>query len=173
MTFIAKFKLQKQSPIKANFTVHKEDPIKATFKIDFRPSKVSQLENDLEYQTKQEVEAAIQTESDIINARIDGVDDRIDAIEEDVSTTINSITGDDLINVIRNDRSVQLHSATFVFEQGIASSEWLIVHNLNKRPSIHLVDSSGREFEAVKEYINNNQVIIRLGSATAGKAYLN
>lgn len=177
MTFIARFKINKPEALKASFKIKEQSPVKVKFIADFRPSKVSQLENDLEFQTKTEVDAAIQAESEIINQRIDTevdrLDERIDAIDEDLSGTINSITGDDLIQVIRNDRAVQLHSKTFVFEQGIASTTWDIVHNLNKRPSITLVDSSGRVFEAVREYVDDNHVIIKLLSATTGKAYLN
>lgn len=177
MTFIAKFRINKSEALKASFKVNEQNHVKAVFKADFRPSKVSQLKNDLEFQTKQEVDTAIQTESAIINEKIDTeverLDDRIDNIEEDLDGTITSITGDDLINVIRNDRSVQLHSTTFVFEQGIASTTWDIVHNLNKRPNVVLVDSSGRQFEAPKDYIDDNHIVVTLQSATTGKAYLN
>lgn len=83
------------------------------------------------------------------------------------------IQGDDLIGVSIDGNVVQLSSKTFIFEQGIASAEWDIVHNLGKRPSIQLVDSSGRVFEADKEYVNNNEVLIKLNAATTGFAYLN
>ena len=94
-------------------------------------------------------------------------------INERIDNTLNNIEGSELIGVERENQTVTITSKTFIFEQGIASDVWDIQHNLNKRPSVHLVDSTGREFEAVKEYISNNQVIIRLDSATSGKAYLN
>lgn len=177
MTFVAKFKINKPEALKASFKMKEHCPIKVKFTADFRPTKVSQLENDLEFQTKQEVNDAIQAESIIINEKIDTevdrLDTRIDDIEVDLSDTINSISGDNLIQVVRDGRAVQLHSKTFVFEQGIASTTWDIVHNLNKKPNITLVDSSGRVFEAVKDYVDNNHVIVTLLSATTGKAYLN
>lgn len=96
--------------------------------------------------------------------------DRIDNIEEH---SITDIVGGPNIGVEREGSSVTISSQTFVFEQGIASDIWTINHDLNKRPSIQLVDSSGRVFEADKEYTSNNQVIIHLQSATTGFAYLN
>ncbi|GEM_PF-6023053 len=64
-------------------------------------------------------------------------------------------------------------SETFVFEQGIASDVWEIEHNLGKYPSVSLVDSAGTQFEAAVEYIDENNVTVRMNGATTGKAYLN
>jgi hypothetical protein len=63
---------------------------------------------------------------------------------------------------------------TFVFEQGIASDTWVIEHNLNKHPSVTVVDSSGyvRIPNDIK-YDNENQVTVYLISAFTGKAFLN
>lgn len=94
-------------------------------------------------------------------------------INERIDATLNNIVGSDLIGVDRENQTVTITSKTFTFEQGVASDIWDIQHNLNKRPSIHLVDSTGREFEAEKDYISDNQVIIHLDSATTGMAYLN
>lgn len=63
--------------------------------------------------------------------------------------------------------------STFVFEQGVASNVWVIEHNLNKYPTITLVDSAGVEFQARKEYNSLNQVTVYLNGATTGKAFLN
>lgn len=62
---------------------------------------------------------------------------------------------------------------TFVFEQGIASDTWVIHHNLNKKPSVVLVDSTDTEFIAQVEYNDNNTLTVYLNGATKGKAYLN
>lgn len=97
----------------------------------------------------------------------------IQDINERIDATLNNIVGSDLIGVDRENQTVTITSKTFVYEQGVASDTWDIQHNLNKRPSIHLVDSSGREFEAEKDYINDNEVVIHLDSATTGMAYLN
>lgn len=120
----------------------------------------------------------ITEQTDLINLLDEKVDitefeQEVADINERIDNTLNNIEGSELIGVERENQTVTITSKTFIFEQGIASAVWDIQHNLNKRPSVHLVDSTGREFEAVKEYISNNQVIIRLDSATSGKAYLN
>lgn len=124
------------------------------------------------------IEGDISNQTDLINLLNEKVDvsqyeHDIGEINEKIDGTLNNIVGSELIEVEREDQTVTISSKTFVFEQAIAADEWDIVHNLNKRPSIQLVDSSGREFEAVKDYISNNRVIVRLDSATSGLAYLN
>lgn len=116
------------------------------------------------------VDSIVSAASDTINSRIDA---EVETLNTEINKKVETVTGSDLIDVSRTDNAITITSKTFVFEQGVASTEWVINHNLNKRPSIDLVDSSGREFEAVKDYISDNQVIIRLDAATTGKAYLN
>lgn len=130
------------------FTENEQPDIQADFNIKVTPSKVSELENDLNYQTDIQVQEAIQAESNIINTRIDN---EVERLEEEIQESSN----------------------TFVYEQGIPATEWVINHNLNKRPSIDLVDYNGEVFEAYREYTSDNQVIIRLDNAGTGYAYLN
>ena len=61
----------------------------------------------------------------------------------------------------------------YVFTQSSASNEWNINHNLNKRPSVTIVDSAGDMVMGDVEYVNNNTVTVRFSGAFAGKAYLN
>lgn len=143
----------------ANFELNNENNFGALFEINATPD-ISNLA------TKEE----LQETADNINNRIDN---EVDILNDKIDTKIDTIEGSELIQAVRKDNTVTLTSQTFIFEQGIVSNEWLINHNLNKRPSIQLVDSSGREFEAVKDYISDNQIIIRLDSATTGYAYLN
>lgn len=63
--------------------------------------------------------------------------------------------------------------STFVFEQGIASDTWVIEHNLNKRPSVTVVDTAGTVFTASVEYNNDNVCTVYINGATKGIAYLN
>ena len=62
---------------------------------------------------------------------------------------------------------------TFVFEQGIASDEWVIEHNLNKYPSVSVVDSANNVITPEVEYIDLNNIVVRMNGATTGKAFLN
>ena len=77
------------------------------------------------------------------------------------------------IDVTTENKVTTISSKTFIFEQGIPATEWIINHNLNKRPNVVLTDTSGVVFESYKEYPSNNQVIVYLEGAMTGFAYLN
>jgi hypothetical protein len=62
---------------------------------------------------------------------------------------------------------------TVIFDQGETSDTWVITHNLNKYPSVTVVDSAGTQFIAQVEYNSRNQLTVYLNGATTGKAYLN
>lgn len=134
--------------LEAEYELSEDQHIDADFVINATPEKVSQLENDLNYQTQEQVQEAIQAESTVINNRIDT---EVERLEEEIQESSN----------------------TFIYEQGIPATEWVINHDLNKRPSIDLVDYNGKVFEADREYTSDNQVIIRLDNAGTGYAYLN
>ena len=62
----------------------------------------------------------------------------------------------------------------FVFEQAIASATWVIEHDLNKYPSVSVVDSAGTmQIPDEIKYDSENQITITFISAFAGKAILN
>jgi len=67
----------------------------------------------------------------------------------------------------------ELYANTFIFEQAIASDTWVITHNLNKYPSVTIVDSAGNVFTPAIQYDSKNQVTVTMNGATTGKAYLN
>lgn len=62
---------------------------------------------------------------------------------------------------------------TFVFEQGSASDTWNITHNLDKYPSVTVVDSAGNEVIAEVTYTDTNKCVVKMTAAFKGKAYLN
>ncbi len=62
---------------------------------------------------------------------------------------------------------------SFVFEQGLASDTWSIVHNLNRYPSVTIVDSANTEVEGDIQYIDKNNIIIKFSGPFSGKAFLN
>lgn len=80
--------------------------------------------------------------------------------------TIESITG-------LSEALAEVSDKTFVFEQGIASDTWEINHNLNKYPSVTLVDSANTQFVAQVVYTDKNNCVVYMNGATKGKAYLN
>lgn len=162
----------------ADFTIENNNP----FELEFEVLPSNNFDCIFEINTVKVVwggiEGDILDQTDLVNILDNKVDisefeQEVNDINERIDATLNNIVGSDLIGVDRENQTVTLVSKTFVFEQGVANDVWTIQHNLNKRPSIHLVDSSGREFEAEKDYINDNEVVIHLDSATTGKAYLN
>lgn len=66
-----------------------------------------------------------------------------------------------------------ISSKSFIFEQAVLSDTWDIVHNLNKRPSVTVVDSAGTVFYPKVEYIDDNECIVSMNYPMLGFAYLN
>jgi hypothetical protein len=60
----------------------------------------------------------------------------------------------------------------YVFNQGVPSSQWTIVHGLDFIPNITVVDSAGSVVEGDYSYPDDNTVITTFVGAFAGKAYL-
>ena len=84
-----------------------------------------------------------------------------------------SVVGEGVINTVTENGTVTITSTTYIHEQGVASDVWVIEHNLNKYPSITLVDSANTQFEAQIEYDDKNTCTVYMNGATTGKAYLN
>lgn len=61
----------------------------------------------------------------------------------------------------------------FTFNKNIASEKWEIKHNLNKYPSVTVVDSADTVVYGNIEYIDNTKLIITFSGGFSGKAYLN
>lgn len=167
--YVVDFSLE-DTELNAEFELEEPEEFDAILQLNAAPEKVSQLENDLNFQTEEQVAASIQAESDIINARID---DEVETLNTEINKKVETITGSPLIDAQRTDNTVTLTSKTFVFEQAIASKVWEITHNLNKRPSIILTYYNGEQFEGYREYIDNNNARIILENAATGYAYLN
>jgi hypothetical protein len=65
------------------------------------------------------------------------------------------------------------YRSTYIHTQGVAASTWTINHNLNKYPSVTVVDSAENEIIASVKYQDANTCIIEMSSPFKGKAYLN
>lgn len=61
----------------------------------------------------------------------------------------------------------------FVFEQAVASNRWTVEHNLDKYPSVTVVDSAGTIIIGEVAYLSRNSLRITFQSAFSGKAYMN
>jgi len=62
---------------------------------------------------------------------------------------------------------------TFVFTQGTPLPQWDIVHNLNKFPSVSVVNSFKEEVFGKVDYINKNRVTVTFAAPFSGQAYCN
>jgi len=61
----------------------------------------------------------------------------------------------------------------FEFDQPTAQSSWAITHNLQKFPSVTVLNTSGDEVVGCVNHIDDNTILIIFSAPFAGKAYLN
>ena len=77
----------------------------------------------------------------------------------DIETRINGLARGSDLNYVHN--------------QSQALDTWLITHNLNKYPSVTVIDSAGSTVEGTITYISNEEIKIEFSSPFSGKAILN
>lgn len=65
-----------------------------------------------------------------------------------------------------NDKSVS-------FEQSAPATVWVVLHELDKYPSVTVIDSDGELTLCEIEYTNENTVTLRFSEPTAGMVYIN
>ena len=116
------------------------------------------------------LDGKVTSEVATLNTRIDT---EVANINTELATKIDDIQANGVLETSRVNNIVTVRSKNFVFEQGVASAQWVIVHNLGKKPSVILIDSAGTTFKADIEYDNENQCTVHINGATTGKAYLN
>ena len=63
--------------------------------------------------------------------------------------------------------------STYVHTQGTASAVWTITHNLDRFPSVVVVDEFKEVVSAVKKYMDKNIVEVTFSEPVMGAAYLN
>lgn len=61
----------------------------------------------------------------------------------------------------------------YTHTQDVVSDIWTIQHNLNKKPSVTVIDSGNSVVEGDISYIDNNTLTISFNGAFSGKAYCN
>ena len=84
-----------------------------------------------------------------------------------------SSNGDKLYFDPTDDKRFAVEDKTFVYTQQTASNDWEIKHDLNKFPSVTVIDSAGTLIQGEITYTDNNNISINFSSAISGKAYLN
>ena len=98
---------------------------------------------------------------------------QFDAVLEIKPSGIPEINGSELIDVEKRGSTFKIKSKNYIHEQGIANNVWVIAHNLNKKPSITIVDGADNVVEGAEKYIDENTIEIYFNGAFKGKAYLN
>ena len=63
--------------------------------------------------------------------------------------------------------------AFYVHNQGAPSATWVIIHSLNKYPSVVVVDSAKTQVEGDITYDNLDQLTVTFYSAFSGQAFIN
>ena len=62
---------------------------------------------------------------------------------------------------------------SYIFTQANPNTVWTVNHNLDKFPSVSVVDTSNTMVEGLTEYTDSNTLTITFTAGFAGKAYLN
>ena len=83
------------------------------------------------------------------------------------------VIGNDGIVTISELTDITVSDKYFCFEQSVASDEWIILHNLDKYPSVTVVDSAGTIITGEVTYLDNAILKISFQAPFSGKAYLN
>ena len=106
--------------------------------------------------------------------------EQITEIEEAFNKTVVAIdiTSDTQNRTItltyRDNLSIQdTYKFSHIHNQTVSSSTWSITHNLNKYPSVSIVDSSNEEVIGEVEHINANSLTVKFSAPFSGKAFLN
>lgn len=81
-----------------------------------------------------------------------------------IVTSVNGKTGDVFLDI---------GSSTYIHHQTVASGVWTIEHDLDRYPSVTVVDSAGSVVIGDVQYINRNEIILTFQGAFSGTAYLN
>lgn len=114
--------------------------------------------------------SSITRTSQLIN---DGESSSSEFVEEkDLSDVAFSGDYNDLINTpgyLEGDKH-------YVHDQGVPSNFWTIIHNLNKMPTVVIVDSAGTVVEGSVRYSQDNplnELTVSFNGSFSGKGFLN
>lgn len=89
--------------------------------------------------------------------------------------TVNVGVQNDNVNVNMPNilRVPVIYDKNYLFIQNQVLDEWIIEHNLDKYPSVTVIDSAENEVVGEVEYLDKNRLKIKFASGFSGKATLN
>lgn len=88
-------------------------------------------------------------------------------------TSLGGANGEILLNSTLQMNNNILQTVTYIHRQDAASDTWNVAHNLNKYPSVSVIDSGDNVVYGDITYIDKNNLQIKFSAAFGGKAYLN
>lgn len=94
-------------------------------------------------------------------------------VTEPLKVGVGIVTRSPVIGVDITGSQIAGGDKHYLYSQEQASDEWVIVHNLDKYPSVTVVDTERTEVIADVEYIDTNTVRVTFNAPFAGFAYLN
>lgn len=83
------------------------------------------------------------------------------------------IIGEDGDVTLSEIREFNINDKFLVYNKNVPSNEWIINHNLEKYPSVTVVDSANSIITGEVTYIDMNNLKITFQAAFSGRAYLN
>jgi hypothetical protein len=103
--------------------------------------------------------------------------DFISRFRHDVYLESLSTTTETNVLVVDSDGKVSKNTSaadkTYKHTQGSSSASWVVTHNLDKYPSVTVVDSAGTVVIGIVDYNSLNRATITFKAAFSGKAYFN
>lgn len=75
--------------------------------------------------------------------------------------------------LVTNPIEVIVQDKYYKHDQAIPSAVWTIEHNLNKYPSVTVIDTAGSEVVGDTSFIDNNNIRITFSAAFSGYALMN
>ncbi len=103
-------------------------------------------------------------------------------IIETYKTIVNAETNGYVLKIAKSgfvkdfDLDIELDQSpdkSYIHLQRVASSKWAIKHDLDKYPSVMVIDSAGTNIVGDVKYVDKNNLIIIFSSIMSGYAFLN
>ncbi|MGP1402595.1 MAG: hypothetical protein ACTTKY_00405 [Catonella sp.] len=118
------------------------------------------------------------TTTDTSESIINAYDKYSKLLKEEIDKLKNLNLGtlnEDIHNIKTQFEELKKHPGdkTYIYTQDVASDIWEITHNLNKHPSITIVDTGNNTVHGDCEYIDKNKLVIKFSFPFSGKAFLN
>jgi hypothetical protein len=99
---------------------------------------------------------------------------------EQINVSVQQPTLQNTIVIPRPTTSLSIKGVTggggdahYTHVQGVAEAIWEVTHNLNKRPSVTVVDYTDNIVFGEVEYLTMNTIRLKFAGAFSGKAYFN